>query len=62
MNWTKFRVEAKKARIQKALTQQDIADMLNVTSQFICLFESGKKKLSADKLVALAKILNLEIS
>ncbi len=62
MSWNDFIKSLKESRLEKGLTQKDLADKLNVTPQFICMIESGKKKLSADKLMSLAKILNLEIS
>lgn len=62
MDWKEFIEKSKNARLEKGFTQRDLADELSVTPQFICQIESGKKKLSADKLILMAKVLNLEIS
>lgn len=44
----------KKLRKQRGLSQQDVADKLNVSRQAYCRYENGQRELSLDFLCALA--------
>jgi transcriptional regulator with XRE-family HTH domain len=47
-------------RHQLNLTQQEVADALGVTSDFIGLVELGYRRLDLDKIPQLADVLNVE--
>ncbi|MCP9280711.1 MULTISPECIES: helix-turn-helix transcriptional regulator [Bacillus cereus group] len=46
------------ARVEKGLTQQELADIVNVTRQTISLIESNKHNPSLKLCIHIAKILN----
>ena len=54
--------QIKKTRLEKGLTQQQLADAIGVKQQHIQRWESGKFKPKTDKLVLIAKALNCEIT
>lgn len=51
----------KRLREQANLTQQNIADTLNIRQSTVAMWESGEQFPRADKLPELAKILNCTI-
>ena len=52
----------KMARIQRGLTQAQLAAKSDLTANFICLIESGKKNPSLRTLVRLAEVLDVSPS
>ena len=48
-------------RIAKNLTQDDLAEHMNVSHGFISLIESGKKGCSVDVLIALSNLFGVSI-
>ncbi len=61
MDWNKLGKKIKEAREGKGLFQKDLAKLLDVSEQFICQLEKGKKKTSVDNLVKLSRVLDLKI-
>lgn len=53
--------QLKKVRLQKQLTQQQIADALLITNSTYCGYETGKRKPDADKIKRLAETLNVSV-
>lgn len=52
-----MRVSLKAARVDKNLTQTDVANALNVTKKTVGAWESGKSMPKADKIDQLCKLL-----
>ena len=57
-----FGIRLKQKRIEKNLTQTKVAKALNVTFQQIQKYEKGTNGLSASRIQALSKYLNVQIS
>lgn len=55
-------ISLKKRRIEKDLSQVEIAEMLNINKSSYSSWESGRAKPNQKNLVALAKILDVEVS
>ena len=51
-------IKLKLARVEKGLSQQDLADLVNATRQTIGLIEKGKYNPSLHLCVKIAKVLN----
>jgi len=51
----------KKARNEKNLTQEELAEKLDVTVSYICQVERGKKKFNLKRIVEISKILEKPI-
>ena len=51
-------MKLKLARVEKGLSQQDLADLVNATRQTIGLIEKGKYNPSLNLCVKIAKVLN----
>ncbi|MFP4472639.1 MAG: helix-turn-helix domain-containing protein [Candidatus Omnitrophota bacterium] len=51
----------KKFRQQKGLTQKDLADILGVSRQAVCLWEAGKREVRVGFLSLLADILGITV-
>ena len=54
-------MKLKEKRLQKNLTQEDIAKALSVSQQAVAKWEAGEMKPQADKLPALAEVLGCTI-
>lgn len=52
----------KEIREKKGLTRQKVAAVLGVTSQCVCMWEMGKRKLKFKHLVELAKLYKVSIT
>ena len=52
----------RKYRIQRALTQDGLAEKLHVTRQTVSNWETGKNQPDLDMLEALAKALEIDVS
>lgn len=55
-------IELKIARVQKALSQQELADLCEVTRQTIGLIEKGKYNPTLNLCVKIATVLNLTLN
>lgn len=60
LDWEKIGEKIKEARIKKGLSQTDIAKAIGVSNAFICQLESGKKRMSAENLLKLSKVLKVK--
>ena len=58
MRQNQLNMKLKLARIEKNLTQQDLADMVQVARQTIGLIEKGKYNPSLNLCINIAKVLN----
>jgi putative transcriptional regulator len=58
MTQDQVNMKLKLARVEKNLTQQDLADMVDVTRQTIGLIEKGKYNPSLNLCINIAKVLN----
>lgn len=56
-----FGKNVKIARIRKDLTQEMLAEIMNVSQNYIASIEGGRANMSLVKLCELAKILNVNI-
>ena len=54
-----MRILLKAARVNKDLTQQDVANALNVTKKTVGAWETGKTKPKVDKIDALCLLLGV---
>lgn len=61
MNWEGFGTKIKVARLEKGLTQQDLAKIVEVTPESISYYEAGKKKPSFDKIKTICRVLSLNM-
>ena len=61
MDWIKFGKKMREARESRGLSQKDISRLLGVSDAFISQVENGKKKLNADNLIKISKVLDLNI-
>ena len=61
MDWVAFGNKIKKARLEKGLTQLDLAEIVEVTPVSISYYEAGKKKPSFDKIKIICNELGLDI-
>ena len=61
MDWVAFGNKIRKARIEKGLTQLDLAEIVDVTPVSISYYEAGKKKPSFDKIKTICNELGLDI-
>ena len=55
-------VRLKEARLERNLTQKDLAKLLNYERSYITLLENGKRSLEINKLESFANVLNKSIS
>ena len=51
----------KQLRKQKNLTQNDVAELLSITNQAICLFEKGERTLKQENLQKLADFFEVSV-
>lgn len=61
MDWEVFGIKVKTARLEKGLTQQDLARIVEVTPESISYYEAGKKKPSFDKIKTICRVLGLRL-
>lgn len=61
MDYNKIGFKIAEARIKYNLTQEELAEKIGKTSQFISNIETGKRKPSLTTLIELSKILNLSL-
>lgn len=59
MNWTEFGEKIKSSRLEKGLTQQDLAKIVEVTPESISYYEAGKKHPSFEKIKVICRVLGL---
>ncbi|WP_081300574.1 helix-turn-helix domain-containing protein [Clostridium beijerinckii] len=52
----------KKARIKKSLTQQELSEKVNISRNFISDIERGRYTPSTEKLILLAKTLEIDLN
>ena len=57
----KFGKNVKIERIKKDLTQENLAEILNVSQNYIACIETGKQNMSLAKINELAKAMNINI-
>src|SRR5699024_3349236 len=57
-----FKFKLKNARYNKGISQSDIADKINVTSQYYNLIENGHRRPSPERAQKIAEILSLDRS
>ncbi|HIS37831.1 TPA: helix-turn-helix transcriptional regulator [Candidatus Scatousia excrementigallinarum] len=58
----KFGLNVKIARMKKGLTQEQLADLMNIHLTYIARIETGKINMSLGKILELAKFLNVDIN
>lgn len=56
-----FQEQLKKARLQLGYTQQQVADLMEITKSTYCGYETGKRQPDVAKIKQLAKILNTSV-
>jgi len=61
LDWVLFGIKIKTARLKKGLTQQDLAEIVDVTPVSISYYESGKKKPSFEKIKTICTELGISI-
>ncbi|HIT24008.1 MAG TPA: helix-turn-helix transcriptional regulator [Candidatus Faecimonas intestinavium] len=61
MNYSKIGLRIAEARVKHDLTQEELAEKIGKTSQFISNIETGKRKPSLSTLLNIAKVLNLSL-
>lgn len=61
MNYSKIGLRIAEARVKHDLTQEELAEKISKTSQFISNIETGKRKPSLSTLLNIAKVLNLSL-
>lgn len=61
MSQNKFGVKIKNARLEKGLTQQDLAKIVEVTPESISYYEAGKKTPAHDKLKTICRVLGISM-
>ena len=62
MDWINFGSKIRAARLEKGLTQQDLAKIAEVTPESISYYETGKKKPSFDKIKTICRVLSIDIN
>lgn len=59
MDWIRIGIDIKHAREKKGMLQIDLAKELGVSNVFISQIEASKKKPSAENLIKISKILDI---
>lgn len=57
-----FGARLKELRSEKDLTQQELAEKINLSTNFIGMVERGERNTSVDKIFKLAKALNVSLA
>ena len=55
------RLKLKQLRVKHNLTQQQLGELLGYKNNSICQIENGKRNMSIEKVVELAKLFNISI-
>lgn len=55
-------ISLKKKRLEKGLSQVEIAEILNINKSSYCSWESGRAKPNQKNLIALAKVLDVDVT
>ena len=58
----KFGLNVKIARLKKGLTQEQLAELMNIHLTYIARIETGKINMSLGKILDLANTLNIDIN
>lgn len=58
----KFGLNVKIARLKKGLTQEQLAELMNIHLTYIARIETGKINMSLAKILELANTLNIDIN
>lgn len=58
----KFGLNVKFARMKKNLTQEQLAEMMDIHWTYIAKIETGRINMSLGKVLELAKVLNVDIN
>ena len=58
----KFGLNVKLARLKKGLTQEQLAELMNIHLTYIARIETGKINMSLGKILELANTLNIDIN
>ncbi|CCX79381.1 putative uncharacterized protein [Clostridium sp. CAG:715] len=58
----KFGLNVKIARLKKGLTQEQLAELMNIHLTYIARIETGKINMSLGKILELANTLNIDIN
>ena len=58
----KFGLNVKIARLKKGLTQEQLAELMNIPLTYIARIETGKINMSLGKILELANTLNIDIN
>ena len=58
----KFELNVKIARLKKGLTQEQLAELMNIHLTYIARIETGKINMSLSKILELANTLNIDIN
>ena len=61
MNKKEIGVKIRNARLEKGLTQQDLAKITGVTPESISYYEAGKKTPALDKLKTICRVLGFSM-
>ncbi len=58
----KFGLNVKFARMRKNLTQEQLAEMMDIHWTYVAKIETGRINMSLGKVLELAKVLNIDIN
>ncbi len=58
----KFGLNVKIARLKKGLTQEQLAELMNIHLTYIAKIETGKINMSLGKILEIAKVLKIDIN
>lgn len=58
----KFGLNVKFARMKKGLTQEQLAELMDIHWTYIAKIETGRINMSLGKILELAKVLNVDIN
>jgi transcriptional regulator with XRE-family HTH domain len=61
LDWVTFGARIRSARERAGLSQEDLAIRVKKSQRAISLYETGKRKMYADDLLAFAKILDISV-
>ncbi|ATA73541.1 MULTISPECIES: helix-turn-helix domain-containing protein [Capnocytophaga] len=56
-----YLTKIKKIRLEKKISQEDIAFQLGISQSAYAKIETGKQKLSAEQLIKISKILSIDL-
>lgn len=61
MNWEDFGSKIRAERIKKGMTQQELAEIVEVTAESISYYETGKKRPSFEKMKIICNTLGISM-